>query len=112
MQAAYAEYFKDQDIAALVYPATLMTAPQFDVPAVIERRGETVTGFMAEVHNSQPASIAGTPDLVVPAAMTAAGLPIGLTFSGPAGGDEHLLAIGMAYEAIRPALPAPDVSKN
>jgi len=55
----------------------------------------------------QPASISGSPGLTATAGMMQAGLPAAIGFDGPCGTDRKLLAIGIAYEAIRPAMPAP-----
>ena len=46
---------------------------------------------------SSPAAVAGYPHLTVPAGLVR-GLPIGLSFVGPAWSDERLLALGHAYE--------------
>jgi mandelamide amidase len=39
--------------------------------------------------------------------MTASGLPVGLELDGPLGEDRRLLAIGVAFEQLLGALPAP-----
>ena len=70
-------------------------------------RGREIPDFMMSSHNVQPASIAGSPGLTVAAGLTPAGLPAALGFDGPVGGDRELLAIGMAYEEIRPNIPPP-----
>ena len=70
-------------------------------------RGQEVLDFMMTSHNGQPASIAGNPGLTVAAGLTPSGLPAALGFDGPLGGDRELLAIGMAYEEIRPSIPPP-----
>ena len=46
---------------------------------------------------STPAAVAGYPHLTVPAGL-ADGLPIGLSFVGPAWSEERLLGYGHAYE--------------
>ena len=51
-------------------------------------------------------AVAGYPHLVVPMGMVE-GLPVGLSFIGAAWSEARLLALGYAYERLRPALPAP-----
>jgi mandelamide amidase len=69
--------------------------------------GERVPTFPTFIRNSGPGSVAGIPGISVPAAMTAAGLPLGLELDGPAGSDAALLAIAAAVEAVLPPMPAP-----
>jgi mandelamide amidase len=57
--------------------------------------------------NTRPGSVAGSPGNSLPAALTAAGLPLGLELDGPAGSDAALLAIAAAVEAVLPPMPAP-----
>jgi mandelamide amidase len=47
------------------------------------------------------------PGLSLPIGLTRDGLPVGIELDAPSGRDHALLAIGLAYEASRPALPAP-----
>jgi len=44
------------------------------------------------------ANISGFPDLIVPAGFTTGGLPIGISFFGPAFSEPKLLALGYAFE--------------
>jgi amidase len=50
---------------------------------------------------SSPAAVAGHPHLTVPAGFVR-GLPIGVSFVGPAWSEARLLALGHAYEKIAP----------
>jgi amidase len=60
---------------------------------------------------SNIANLTGFPDLIVPAGFTARGLPVGLSFLGPAFSEPRLLALGYAFEqathAIRTPVQAP-----
>ena len=58
---------------------------------------DPVNGDHAGASFSTPAAVAGHPHLTVPAGL-ADGLPIGLSFVGPAWSEERLLAYGHAYE--------------
>jgi amidase len=55
---------------------------------------------------STPAAVAGYPHLTVPAGL-ARGLPIGLSFVGPAWSERRLLAFGHAYERATALRRAP-----
>jgi amidase len=53
-------------------------------------------------HTSTPAAVAGYPSVTVPAGEVA-GLPVGLSFTGPRGSEPRLLALAYAFEqADRP----------
>jgi amidase len=52
-------------------------------------------------------SLAGWPELTVPAGFTSDGLPIGISFIGPAYSDMRLLAYGYAFEKVTHALRQP-----
>jgi len=44
--------------------------------------------------------VAGLPSISVPAGTTASGLPVGLSFDGPAGADATILALAKAFERL------------
>jgi aspartyl-tRNA(Asn)/glutamyl-tRNA(Gln) amidotransferase subunit A len=50
------------------------------------------------LRNTQPFDIYGTPAISVPCGFSSAGLPIGLTISGPPLGEPAVLALAHAYE--------------
>jgi amidase len=52
-------------------------------------------------------SLAGWPELTVPAGFTSGGLPVGISFIGPAYSDMRLLAYGYAFEQATHALRQP-----
>ena len=53
------------------------------------------------------ANITGFPDLIVPAGFTTNGLPIGISFFGPAFSEPKLLALGYAFEQATHSLRRP-----
>lgn len=106
LQAAYAGYFKQHRVAALVVPTTPLPARPIGQEETVELGGKPVPTFPTYIRNTDPPSNAGLPALSVPAGL-ADGLPVGLEFVGPAGSDARLLAIGKAFEAARPNLPPP-----
>jgi mandelamide amidase len=64
---------------------------------------------MTYIRNTDPPSNAGLPCLSVPAGLTSSGLPVGVEFVGPAGGDAAVLHIGALFEAVTGPLPAPGI---
>ena len=50
-------------------------------------------------HTSGPAAVAGYPSISVPAGLVA-GLPVGLSFTGPAWSEPRLVALGYAFERL------------
>lgn len=53
------------------------------------------------------ANLSGWPDLVVPAGMTSDGLPVTMSFLGPAFSERRLLALGQAFESLTRARRLP-----
>jgi amidase len=81
---------KSQKLDAIVYPTLpkrppLLTAPP-DPPG-------GAAGTPANLAN-----LTGFPDLIVPAGFTGDGLPVGLSFFGPAFSEPRLLALGYSFE--------------
>lgn len=107
LQAAYADCFSANGLDALVFPATLIPPFTLANPGMRHHKGVDIPAFAASGHNVQPASIGGFPSLTVAGSLTSDGLPAALGFDGPMNSDGKLLAIGAAYEAIRPAMPPP-----
>ena len=57
------------------------------------------------------AKVTGWPDLIVPASFTSdPGLPVGLSFIGPAFSESRLLALGYAFEQAHAARTLPDTT--
>ena len=76
-----------QDLDAIVYP------PSNTPPAL-----RSAVNHFGGMVGTNIASIAGVPDLVVPAGFTQEGLPVGISFLGRAFGEPGLLALGYAFE--------------
>ena len=73
--------------------------------------GDDLPTFLTVIRNTDPGSNAGIPGISVPAGMTSGGLPVGLAFDGPSGGDRDLLNLALAVEAVFPVPPAPCTSR-
>jgi mandelamide amidase len=109
LQAAYRDYFRGHDVAALLFPTTPLPAAPIGHDETVLLNGEAVPTFLTFIRNCSPASVAGIPGISLPAAMTRAGLPVGLELDAPHGADARLLAIAQAVEALLPPTPAPNL---
>ncbi len=109
LQRTLQDYFDNHRLDAMLFPTTPFPAlPYAADDADVTINGRVVpNGFGRLIHNTVHQSAAGIPSLVVPAGLTADGLPVGLSFDAPAGADRRLLAIGLAFEAARGTFPAP-----
>jgi indoleacetamide hydrolase len=107
LQEAYARHFRDQGIAAIIFPTTPAPAAKIGEDETFLLNGKPAPTFPTFIRNTGPGSVAGIPGISLPVGMTAAGLPIGMELSGPHGSDHELLAIAAAVERLLPRLPAP-----
>jgi mandelamide amidase len=108
LRAMYKHYFALSGVAAIVFPTTILSAPQIgEEDMEVDVRGRRMPLDEAMSRNIAPGSTAGLPGLVLPAGLTAGGLPVGLEFDGPAGADRPLLGLGLALEAVLGKLPPP-----
>lgn len=107
LQAAYAAYFADNTLDAVIFPTTLLPARPIGQDDTVDLNGEEVPTFPTYIHNTDPAGNAGIPGLSIPAGLTEEGLPVGIELDGPAGSDRRLLEIGLAVESVLERLPAP-----
>ena len=109
LQDAYRRYFREQGVAAMVFPTTPLGAAKIGEDETVILNGRPAPTLPTYIRNLGPGSAAGLPGLSVPAGMTRAGLPVGIAIDGPQGGDQELLTIGLALESLLPRLPAPDL---
>jgi mandelamide amidase len=107
LQGAYRDHFRRHDVAAVVFPTTPLPAAPIGQDDTVMLNGEPVPTFPTFIRNSSPGSVAGIPGISLPAAMTAAGLPLGLELDADAGDDARLLGIALAIEGVLPKLPPP-----
>ena len=89
---------KDNDVVALV---GLTRAPAWLIDPVLKDRSVSGGGGAGGA-----AAVAGYPHLTVPMGLVA-GLPVGISFIGPAWSEARLLSLGYAFEQGRPPMPAP-----
>jgi mandelamide amidase len=107
LQAALENYFKQHDLAAMIFPTTPMPARPIGEDDTVDVNGERVPTFFTYIRNTDPASNAALPGLSLPIGLTRGGLPAGIELDAPSGQDARLLAIALAYEASLPPMPAP-----
>ena len=100
LRAAYRDYFRENRVDAMIYPATPLPARPIGDDETVELRGERAPTFPTYIRNTDPGSNAGVPSASVPAGKTAKGLPVGLLIEGPEGGDRRVLEIAAAVEKI------------
>jgi mandelamide amidase len=109
LQETYRRYFRERGVAAMVFPTTPLPAATIGEDETVLLNGVAVPTFGTFIRNLTPGSAAGLPGLSLPAGMTKAGLPVGIAVDGPEHGDQRVLAIGAAIEAVLPRLPAPRI---
>lgn len=86
-------------VDAIVYPTSPRRPPRIDAdPNPGAGGGESATNF---------ANLTGFPDLIVPAGFTTGGLPVGISFFGPAFSEPKLLALGYSFEQATKARRLP-----
>ncbi len=101
LKAAYAGYFDQHRVAAMLFPTTPLTArPIAESTETVELNGEQVPTFSTYIRNTDPGSNAGIPGLSIPLPVAAGEMPAGVEIDGPQGDDRRLLAIGAAIEAL------------
>lgn len=107
MKAEAIAFFQANRIDVLAFAPSLMPAfPQGD-PDSLQINGRPVPLFTAIGRQVAIGSCASLSCLVLPAGMTAAGLPVGLEFDAQPGMDRRLLGIGLSLEKALGPIPAP-----
>ena len=103
----YRDYFARTGVAAIVFPATLVPALPIGAEEDVIIQGQTVTFETAVARNIAPGSTAGLPGLVLPAGLTASGLPVAIELDAAAGSDRALLALGRSVAEALGDIPPP-----
>jgi mandelamide amidase len=107
MRALFRTAFERSGASALVFPATMVTAPRIGDEKTLTVAGRAVPFDVAIARNITPGSTVGLPGLVIPSGLASNGLPVALELDGPAGTDRALLALGAAIEPLLGPLPGP-----
>lgn len=98
LQRAYAEYFQQNRLDAMVFPTTKLTARPIGEDETVVINGEELPTFQAYIHNTDPSSNAGLPGLSVPMGLSRDGLPMGLEIDGPEKSDRKIMEIARLYQ--------------
>lgn len=107
LQATYRRYFREHEVAAIVFPTTVLPARPIGQDLTVELNGQQVPTFLTYIRNTDPDSNAGLPGVTIPAGMTTAGLPVGIEFDGPSHSDRRVLSIALAAQRLLPRIAAP-----
>jgi indoleacetamide hydrolase len=111
LRQTFRQYFARTGVAAIVFPATMIPAPLIGEDVEVTIGAKKVAFETAVSRNIAPGSTAGLPGLVLPAGMTAGGLPIALEFDGPEGSDRSLLGLGLSVERVLGTVPEPGLKR-
>lgn len=90
-----------EKLDAVVYP----TSPRR--PAMIAQDPRAGAAASGTASATNFANLTGFPDLIVPAGFTSDGLPVGISFFGPAFSEPTLLALGYSFEQATKARRSP-----
>jgi mandelamide amidase len=108
LERLYQEYFSRAQVAAIVFPTTLVPPPLIGEETTLTAGGGRSLPFeVAVARNIAPGSTAGLPCLVLPAGLTVGGLPVALEFDAPEATDRSLLALGLSLEQAIGKMPPP-----
>ncbi len=100
-------FFRANRIDALAFAPSLTAAfPQGD-PVTLQINGHAVPLFTSIGRQVAIGSCASLCGLVLPAGMTAGGLPVGMEFDALPGTDRQLLGLGLSLEKVLGPVPPP-----
>ncbi len=94
--------FTTHRLDAIVYPTSPRRPARIDVELPVTEGSAFDVGSATNLAN-----LSGFPDIIVPAGFTSTGLPIGISFFGPAWSEPKLLGLAYAYEQATRALRLP-----
>lgn len=90
--------FEGDRLDAIVYPTSPTRPTRIDADPPPQLTGGSALNATIGTTPTNIASLAGFPDLAVPAGFTTSGLPVTLSFMGRAFSEPRLLALGYAFE--------------
>jgi Asp-tRNA(Asn)/Glu-tRNA(Gln) amidotransferase A subunit family amidase len=109
LRRLYRDYFSRTEVAAIIFPATMVPALPIGSEEDVMIQGQTVPFETAVARNIAPGSTAGLPGLVLPAGLTVSGLPVAIELDAAAGSDRALLALGRSVADALGQIPAPRI---
>jgi amidase len=102
---ALRDAFERHRLDAFVFPT--LACPPAPLPGELQGAYRCAVEDAANAGYLRVASVTGFPDVSVPAGLTAAGLPIGLSLLGRPWSEANLLGIAQAFERASPARRPP-----
>lgn len=93
-------YLREHELAAIASPAVGAPPPPIGEEHHVHIGDDEVSFFDAFGRTCALPPVAGAPALVLPAALSSTGLPVGLELVAAPGADRELLALGAAVEAV------------
>jgi indoleacetamide hydrolase len=109
LKAALRMYFEEHGLAALAFPVARIPPAKIGEDTEVDIGGQKVTIAAAVARNIGLGSCAGMACLVLPAGLTANGLPVGMEFASLSGTDREMLALGLSLEKVLGPIPAPKI---
>jgi len=109
LKIAIRRYYEENGIAALAFPPTRIPAPKIGEDTEVDIAGQKVPMAAAIARNIALGSCASMASLVLPAGLTANGLPVGMEFAGLPGTDREILALGLSLEKVLGPISAPKI---
>ena len=106
MQELYADYFREENIDAIIFPTTPLTARPIGDDETVELNGNQQPTFPTFIRNTDLGSNLGAPGISMPIGLSQ-GLPVGIEFDGLPDKDDHLLAITAGVAKLLKPIPAP-----
>jgi amidase len=100
VRAAMEGILAANQLDAIVYPTSPRRPGRIDADPVPSAGGGGASA-------TNIANLSGFPDLIVPAGFTSGGLPVGISFFGPAFSEPKLLALGYSFEQATKARRLP-----
>ena len=105
LKEIYSDAFSANNLDIMAFPSSLVTANKLHEQIVYRLGEREVPYLVASSHNVQPTTLCGNPGLTMPIGLTSKKLPAAIGFDAPFNHDRKLLAIGIAYEKIKPQIP-------
>lgn len=98
LRAAWDALFAEYRIDALIRPTVPITAVPIGDDLTTHAFGEEVPTFGTVIRNTGPGSLAGQPNVTIPAGVGSAGLPVGLAVEGGRGDDARLFDVAVVVD--------------
>jgi mandelamide amidase len=107
LKMAIRGYFEEHRFVALAFPPTLAPALKIGEGIEVDIGGRKVPLDVALARNVALGSCASMASQVLPAGLTATGLPMGMEFASLSGADREILALGLYLEKVLEPILAP-----